>query len=88
VSETKEEQAAAATASPPKSNTDPASQPASQPKSTTTNSFQKKRLPPSEPRTEIPPKYLYTKKKKGRVSREETKEFHALYDCACTYVCM
>jgi hypothetical protein len=84
VSETKEEQAAAATASPSKSNTDPASQP----KSTTTNPFQKKRLPPSEPRTEISPKYLYAKKKKGRVSREETKEFQALYDCACTYVCM
>jgi hypothetical protein len=64
-------------------------QPASQPKSTTTtNPFQKKRLPPSEPRTKISPKYLYAKKKKGRVSREETKEFQALYDCACTYVCM
>jgi hypothetical protein len=64
-------------------------QPASQPKSTTTtNPFQKKRLPPSEPRTEISPKYLYAKKKKERVSREETKEFQALYDCACTYVCM
>jgi hypothetical protein len=48
-------------------------QPASQPRSTTNNPFQKKRLPPSEPRTQISLKYLYAKKKKKKNKKKKKK---------------
>jgi hypothetical protein len=66
-------------------------QPATQPRSTTNNpfqAFQDKRLPPSEPRTQISPNYLYAKKKKKKKKKKgrEYQEKRPKSNRRCTIV--